>query len=366
MFIQKIQSLNHRVYPQHNFFSPKWIVLGVNNICNLHCKMCDVGTESLNTTFAQNLVGTTPLNMPLELIKDIINQTAIYFPKAKIGYAFTEPLIYPHLIESLAYANTHGLYTTVTTNALTLKQKAQQLVDAGLNELFVSLDGTQDIHNEIRGNKKSFQKAIEGIELISSLKNSPKITLIYALTEWNIDCMIDFLDYFKTKNIYKVGFMHTQFTDEHIAEIHNIKYGDLYKATISNIQELDFSKLDLNKLLANINYIKKTTYPFKVFFSPEIASSEGLDSYYNHPERLLGRYCHDVFNNIMVKSDGSVIPSHGRCYNLTVGNIYQNNLKQIWNSATFNKFRTDIMQAGGYFDACSRCCSAFNGYGKKK
>jgi len=62
--------------------------------------MCDVGTESYETTFAQNLVGTQPLNMPLELIKTIIDQTANNFPKAKLGYAFTEPLIYPHLIES--------------------------------------------------------------------------------------------------------------------------------------------------------------------------------------------------------------------------------------------------------------------------
>lgn len=366
MITERLKILNRTLYPQHNFFAPKWIVLGVNNICNLHCKMCDVGTASLDTTFAQNLVGTHPVNMPLDLIKTIIDQTATYFPKSKLGYAFTEPLVYPYLIESLTYAKSKGIYTTVTTNALTLKQKAEKLAETGLDEIFISLDGTAAIHNEIRGNTKSFEKAVEGIELLKSYPGSPHITLIYALTEWNIDCMIPFLEFFKSYHIAKIGFMHTQFTENHIAEAHNSKYGEVYPATISNVQELDFSKMDLKKLLSNIQTIKKERYPFRVFFSPEITTAEALDTYYFHPETILGKHCHDVFSNMMIKSDGSVIPSHGRCYNLTVGNIYEDSLATIWNSQIFNKFRKDIMQAGGYFDACSRCCSGFNGYGEKK
>lgn len=366
MITEKLKILNRTLYPQYNFFSPKWIVLGVNNICNLHCKMCDVGTESLDTTFAQNLVGTHPVNMPLDLIKKIIDQTATYFPNSKLGYTFTEPLIYPHLIESLTYANERGLYTTVTTNALTIRQKAEKLVEAGLDEIFISLDGTAEIHNEIRGNNKSFEKAVEGIGVLKNYPKSPKITIIYALTEWNIECMVSFLEFFRNFNIAEVSFMHTQFTENAIADVHNSKFGGLYPATVSNVQELDFSKMDLKKLLGNIQTIKKQTYPFRVSFSPEITTAQGLETYYFHSEQILGHHCLDVFSNMMIKSDGSVIPSHGRCYNLTVGNIYEDSLATIWNSSTFNKLRTDIMQAGGYFDACSRCCSGFNGYGEKK
>ncbi|MVM37652.1 radical SAM protein [Spirosoma sp. HMF3257] len=366
MIQDKLKTLNQKVYPQYNFFPPKWIVLGVNNICNLHCKMCDVGTESYETTFAQNLVGTHPINMPLELLKHVIDQVATYFPKAKLGYAFTEPLIYPHLLESLVYANNRGLYTMVTTNALTLKQKAAKLVEAGLHEICISLDGTAAIHNEIRGNKKSFEKAVEGIDALNAFDSSPDITLIYALTEWNIDCMLPFLEFFKNHKIARVAFMHTQFTDTKVAEVHNSKYGHLYRATISNIQELDFSKMNLDKLLENIRYIKTNSYPFEVFFSPEISTADQLTTYYFQTGKILGRHCPDVFSNMMIKSDGSVIPSHGRCYNLTVGNLYEESLQTIWNSSVFNKLRKDIMQAGGYFDACSRCCSGFNGYGTNK
>ena len=126
--------------------------------------MCDVGIEYTASNFYQNLMGTSPLNMPIDLIKKIFDQTAKYFPKTKIGYAFTEPLIYPQLIESLYYAKSKKLFTSITTNALNLKQKAKDLCAAGLNDIYISLDGPEKIHNEIRGNNKSFQKAIEGIE----------------------------------------------------------------------------------------------------------------------------------------------------------------------------------------------------------
>ena len=66
-----LKNINKKILPKNYLFSPEWIVLGVNNVCNLHCKMCDVGTNNKETNFAQNLVGTHPLNMPLELIKKL-------------------------------------------------------------------------------------------------------------------------------------------------------------------------------------------------------------------------------------------------------------------------------------------------------
>ena len=81
--INYLKLLNKKVAPKHYFFGPEWIVLGVNNVCNLHCKMCDVGTANLETNFAQNLVGSHPLNMPIELFKKIVDQTAATYPKAK-------------------------------------------------------------------------------------------------------------------------------------------------------------------------------------------------------------------------------------------------------------------------------------------
>ena len=73
----------------------------------------------------------------------------------------------------------------------------------------------------------------------------------------------------------------------------------------------------------------------------------------------MGRTCNDVFTNVMIKTDGTVIPAHGRCYNETMGNLYDNNLSEVWNSAAYGKFRDTIVKADGLLPACNRCCSAF-------
>ncbi len=359
MIVNHFKSINKRIYPQKLFYGPEWIVLGVNNLCNLHCKMCDVGIEYTASNFYQNLMGTSPLNMPMELIKILFDQTAKFYPKAKMGYAFTEPLIYPDLIKSLQYAKEKNLYTSITTNALTLKQKAKAICESGLDDIFISLDGPQEIHNQIRGHKNSFQKAIEGIEELLKQSQRPNISIFCVITEWNIGHLKEFADYFKKFPLKQLGFMHTNFTPHFIVSNHNKIYGNKYLATISNTEQIEISKMNLKILLDEITEIKKSEYSFKVTFSPEISDEIKLDVFYNHPEKLIGNICNDVYRNIMIKSDGSVIPAHGRCYNLNIGNIYNNSLKEIWNSKVVSEFRKDLMNAGGLFPACSRCCSAF-------
>ncbi|MCC6369579.1 MAG: radical SAM protein [Bacteroidia bacterium] len=357
---QKLKYLNQTLFPQNNFFAPDWIVLGVNNTCNLHCKMCDVGVGYTESNFYQNLMGAQPLHMPLELFKNIVDQTVTHFPKAKLGLAFTEPLVYKHLYEGLKYAAEKKMFTSVTTNALNLRKIADKLIDAELNELYVSLDGPADVHNEIRGYKLSFEKAMEGIDYLLTQKKAPKISVYCVITQWNYNRLQEFLNYFKNRGLHEVGFMHTNYTPDVVANNHNVIYGQLYPATASNMQDIDMNAYDLPAILAEIKSIKQQTYPFKVSFSPDITELQKLELFYKKPEQFYGKRCHDIFRTMMIKSNGEVIPAHGRCYNLTIGNIYQNNLQHIWNSSIISKFRKDVTAAGGFLPACSRCCSAFN------
>lgn len=357
--INAFKNINKSYFPGQYYFGPEWIVLGVNNVCNLHCKMCDIGNQNLETNFAKNLVGTKPLNMPESLCIEVINQVAKFYPKSKIGYAFTEPLVYPYLEKTLKHAHSKGLFTALTTNALLLKTKAEILAKSGLNQLYVSLDGPEKVHNEIRGNKKSFQKAIEGIIEINQLDPNIKVSIICALTEWNIGYLEELLSALKVCKITDVGFMHTQFNTQKVANYHNnSEWGVKYPSTPSNVDIIDFSNMDLEKLFNEIEDIRHNDYGFNVYFSPDIKSKLQLETYYNKPEKQLGKLCQAVFSNIMIKSDGSVIPAHGRCYDLNIGNIYNTELNAIWKSEKLKQLRVDLDKAGGLFPSCSRCCSA--------
>lgn len=355
--MSKWKNANRKFYPSRLFYGPQWLVLGVNNLCNLHCKMCDVGTQNLETNFATNLVGTHPLHMPIELFQRIVDQTKKHYPNTKLGYAFTEPLVYKHLEESLAYAQKAGLFTSITTNALNLRQKSDILAQNGLNELFISLDGPEEIHNEIRGHKSSYQRALDGIEALKSKSDIP-ISIYCVVTEWNIGHLRRFLDDLSGFPLKHVGFLHANFITHEQADAHNARFGSTYHATISDVDEVSFDAYDLQLLQEELQQIVATKYPFDTSIHPNISDKETLHRYYYEPEQRVGKNCFDVFQNLMIKSDGSVIPAHGRCFNVSVGNMYTESLPEIWNSEGMKSLRKLLIQEKGLLPACTRCCSA--------
>ncbi len=322
--------------------------------------MCDVGIGYEGSNFYANLMGAKPINMPLELATQIFEQTAKHYPTAKIGYAFTEPIIYPHLVESLAIADRLGLYTSMTTNALKLRNLATDLAAAGLDDVFISLDGPADVHNEIRGNKKSFEWAVEGMEKIFAIAGRrPAVSVFCTITEWNIGRLREFVKYFKGMPLAAMGFMHTNFVPDDVADRHNAIFAGKYPATASNMALIDLGKMDMALLWEEISEIQAGEWGFPISFSPRFANRATMERYYSHPGELVGKICNDAFRMMMIKSDGTVIPAHGRCYQHTVGNIYTDSLPEIWNSGAFGMFRKDLMDAGGLLPACARCCSAF-------
>jgi sulfatase maturation enzyme AslB (radical SAM superfamily) len=360
MLSSALKRVNRTLSPGKVWTGPEWLVLGVNNLCNLHCKMCDVGTGHEGSNFQFHLTGAKPLNMPLELIRKIFDQAARHYPRAKMGYAFTEPIIYPHLVESIDYASHKGLFTSITTNALKLRNLAEDLAKAGLGEVYVSLDGPEEIHNEIRGNKFSFQWALEGMEKTLAVPGShPEISVFVTITEWNIGHLTRMVKALRHLPMKRMGFMHTNYTTPTMAAAHNAVWGQLYQATESNVEGIDLGRMDLSLLLDEIREIKGMNLPYGVSFSPELNTLEELNTFYHSPEKKIGRVCNDAFRNLMIKSDGSCIPAHGRCYRVEAGNLNSAELPEIWNSAPLAQFRKDLLKAGGLMPACTRCCSAF-------
>src|SRR5215211_5840287 len=90
---------------------------------------------------------------------------------------------------------------------------------------------------------------------------------------------------------------------------------------------------------------------------PNLATPSALETYYRRPlEFVGGRHCTDPWRMLMIRTDGTVIPAHGRCYNVPVGQVVTEPLTSIWNSAPFQGFRRLLQENGGTLPACARCC----------
>lgn len=340
---------------------PEWLVLGVNNLCNMHCLMCDVGLANVDTTFYTNLMGSQPVNMPPALFERIVDQAVTYWPRVKLGFAFTEPLIYPHLFDALALARARGLHTAVTTNGLQLDRKAGSLAAAGPDEVFVSLDGPPDVHDRIRGHAGGFARAFTGLDALTRLRGGPGCAVFCVITEWNAGRLVEFVERFRGMPLRKLGFMHALFTPQSLADAHNAIFGERYPATAASVGRHDATHMNFEALATEIEQLRALAVPFPIVFSPDLRTPDQLRRFYLEPEVPMGRRCNDVGRTLMIKSDGSTVPAHGRCYNVDAGNVYEQTLPDIWQGAVLTRLRQDLVAAGGLLPACSRCCSVSAG-----
>jgi len=352
-----LRRLNERVVPGHLLMGPANIVLGVNNFCNLHCRMCDVGTGHGQTNFGANLVGAKTANMPVELFHRIAGEVAATWPRARLAFVYTEPLAWAPLGEALAYARGHGLFTSVTTNGLLLPRRAKEV--AVTNALAVSLDGPETIHDSIRRHKGSFARAVQGIEMVAAQNPSPEISVYCTITQWNVGSLRSFLADMRHLPLKRVGLIHNNFVTPGQAEEHNRLHGETLPATPSNVFEADPGAIDLDLLSQELSEIAASRYPFAVKIQPHHTTLEALETYYRHPEILLGRRCQDAFRSLMIDADGEVIPVHGRCFRFPIANVRDQSLTQLWNHDAVSSLRKTLAQAGGLLPACSRCCGGF-------
>jgi MoaA/NifB/PqqE/SkfB family radical SAM enzyme len=112
------------------------------NRCNLNCVTCI--RHSWDESFE---------DLALPVYQFLIDELAD-FPDAKtIAFAgFGEPLLHPSFPEMVRLAHTNGLRTEMTSNAMLLTSlMAERLIDAGLDQFTVSIDGTSNkSHGAVR------------------------------------------------------------------------------------------------------------------------------------------------------------------------------------------------------------------------
>ncbi|MDB5393582.1 MAG: radical protein [Rhodospirillales bacterium] len=366
MITNYLRRANEQLWPGHLAFGPKNIVLGVNNFCNLHCVMCDVGTGNNETNFGANLVGAKTKSMPMDLFRHIADEVLGFCPSAHLAFAFTEPLAWQPLGEALAYCHALGLYATVTTNGLLLSRRADELVSGGCRELSVSLDGPEATHDRIRRRAGSYALAVAGIETISAKSHGPRISVYCTITEWNVGTLKQFLGDMSRLPLKRVGLLHNNFVTGAQAETHNKIYDEILPATPSNVFESNPEKIALELLSSELMEIAASEYPFPVTIHPSLTKFDDLAVYYRQPEIFVGRRCNDVNRILMIDSDGEAIPVHGRCYRFPIANIRNIRLKDIWNHENLATLRGTLHRAGGLLPACSRCCGGFGGAGEER
>ena len=305
---------------QRNIKNPnlQQLFLEVTQRCNLSCVFCGSRCDE------HLVLDEVPLNEYKKLLDKVKED---FGTNVFIVLTGGEPFLRKDLFELCEYIHKLGFSWGMTTNATLIdKEKAQKLCDCGIYSIAVSLDGTKEIHDNLRQVKDSYEAAIRGIEALSSCENKPDLMVTSVLNHNTID-QIDVLwnivkelpiDSWRVINVEPVG-------------------------SAKDKDNLLFTKEDFIKLFDFIEEKRRDNWPV----------TYGCCHYLFNKEGLLRNWfylCNAGIHVASIMSNGDI----ASCLDIErrpetiFGNIYKDDFTKVW----YNEFK---IYREGLFNKSEKC-----------
>lgn len=144
---------------------PACLYLETTNRCNLPCTTCPRTFEELEP----------PADMSWELFTRIVDQ----YPRIAcvVLHGVGEPLMVRDLARMVSYLKARGTYVLFNTNGTLLNaRKGRELIEAGLDELRVSLDASEPSTFKIVRGLDRFDRIVANVRSFITLQNEMSVT----------------------------------------------------------------------------------------------------------------------------------------------------------------------------------------------
>ncbi|MBN1871181.1 MAG: radical SAM protein [Candidatus Omnitrophica bacterium] len=338
---------------------PEAITLFLTHRCNLRCKMCGQWGESGVTKKQTSQYVVKELD--LEVFKGLIDSVASFRPSITLFGG--EPLLYARCMDLVRHIKEKKMHCLMITNGSLLDRYGADLVDAGLDELNISLDGARDLHDEIRGMPGLYDKITGGIKEVNKIKKNrgkkkPLINLQCTITRYNYRNLDQMLTVAEDTEADSLTFHNLIFLGRDLLE-KQMKFDRLLGSSSLDWEGFIFEPgIEPDVLYNKISDIMSRHRRFSVDFYPNL-SMNGLKEYYTKESYLPREYrplCLSPWMTCYVFPDGEVRPCLNSTYSF--GNITQTDLKHIWNSEAAVRFRK-ILKERGIFPVCVRCTELY-------
>jgi radical SAM protein with 4Fe4S-binding SPASM domain len=278
--------------------------------CNLTCPMCPVGNQT--ATHGQEI--------SFEHFQKIISEVAPFLIHLTL-HNYGESFLHHDIYAMIAHAKAEGIPdVNISTNGHFLD--ATHLIDSGLDEIMISLDGiTQEIYAAYRRGGR-IEKVIQNIralvrEKIKRQAEKPRVELQFIIMKHNQHQMEEFRLLAKDLAVDRVRF-----------KTFNLQMSG------SDVCDTGLEFLPIQRELTRYNddqgRILKTS--------------------------LQARRCKWPWERVVIQSDGQVVP----CCNdfngsYAMGNVFEQPFHDIWFGAKYNQFRKTMLKKWRGIPLCTDC-----------
>ncbi|MDN5329509.1 MAG: hypothetical protein PWP35_1296 [Bacteroidales bacterium] len=279
-------------------------------LCNLQCPECPIGSHIL--TRPSNFINTDDFTRWIDQMQPQLFYLILYFQG--------EPLLHPNFPELIKIAHQRRIHTLTSTNAQTITEPlARKLVEAGLDEIIVSVDGTtEETYRQYRRGG-TLEKATRGIENLVKVrkvlgKKNPFIRLQFIVMRHN------------EHQIQEIKLLGKKLGVDRV----ELKTAQIYDPT------------DPNKIL-----------PSNPKFARYKVNSQGLLEI----KKKRHKGCMKMWEGTVLTWDGKVLPC---CYDKDADHAFgqataTQTVKNILNNPMARTFRLKVMQSRSHYDMCKNC-----------
>lgn len=353
---------------------PSSVGIKLTNRCNLRCKHCFEWSETgyHHNMKRQDMFGDVPLSMILDLL------TFTKSTKAPIYLWGGEPTIYKRWDELCSLICKFDRDVVICTNGVNITKLSDSLCRLGERvTLLFSIEGFLEQHDAIRG-KGMYLQTIEALHVFSRLKSIGKykgfLSVETVVSDPLIPHLVAYCDSYKDTLIDSLYLNFPWFINPTAASSMDIFFEETFKDICCgqtllkknySWHSFDFriSSVLIHNLKKALKEINEQEYPFMIHYNPSLEEKDLVD-YLNGEDilKMSSQMCLSYSQRIDILPNGDICPCK-KYPELTVGNLNNQSIENLWNGGNFERFRRAINNR--LMPICSKC-ELFYAYNKSK
>ncbi len=301
-----------RFFNGYSFPFPREYLVILTYKCNFNCAYCIID-RSIHSS----------LEFTLEKFKLLEKNCRRFFNFRKTRYTLMggEPTIARDFLPIIEYLSKQQYKISIRTNGFISENTIRKIVEIpGVDRIFISL------------------QASDYEQTISTIKKFKKYGVLHRIHIY-LTCTINYV----FENGFSLKEIARKFEN---SGVRHIRFQ--HSMSIFSLQE----KYNLALLKKQLTELKKTKFNTNVFVYPNIEIKD-IEKYYldkNYPNRKIK--CYSPWEFPVLIPNGDVVP----CFCSDVmGNLYVNNIREIWNGEKYIEFRRNIQKKGTQRSECARC-----------
>lgn len=343
---------------------PRHVTVFVNWACNLTCRECWMyGDSASESTWLEEVKRD---QVSLDMWTGLVDELAAGADgKVYLTIMGGEPLMHPQLVELVRLAKTRlpDCNLDMSTNATLLPRFADDLVEAGIDDVYVSIDGPNpEINNPIRG-RNSFERAIAGLRSLQEASRragrGPNIALNFVVTGMNYEYLPDMVRLAEQEGVTELTVGLASYFTKEEGKASRAAFEDVtgrpFLSWAGYCNEHQHANIVPERLEELLDEAVKLSPTVEVLIAPTRYDSRAKSKFFTKDWRAIVRdnTCVKLWAQTTVLPNGDVI-SCTTFSDTVMGNVRGSSLREVFHGDTYARMRDTIRQ--GLQPICHRCC----------